>query len=98
MTIYHGVVRGTVVQLSEPVGLPDGTEVEVRVITPTGGPSSSEPDNDEAAREDAFERRLLGSGLISHIPDGELDPAWLDRTPVEIDGPPLSQTIIEERR
>jgi hypothetical protein len=98
MTVYRGVVRGNRVELTEPADLPDGTEVEVRVVSPSEKSPASAQDMDERAREDAFERRLLELGLISHIPSRDPDPPWLDRTPVDIDGPPLSQTIIEERR
>ncbi|MGE0540227.1 MAG: hypothetical protein AB7R89_08595 [Dehalococcoidia bacterium] len=51
-----------------------------------------------SAREDAFERHLLEIGVIKRIPSRLPDPPGLDRTLVELDGPPLSQTIIEERR
>jgi hypothetical protein len=79
--------------LSGPVDLPDGAEVEVRPIAPA--PASPE----DRAREDAFLQHLLASRRISALPTGEPDPPGMDRSPIEIlSGPPVSQTIIEERR
>ncbi len=53
---------------------------------------------EERAREDAFERHLLELGLIKSIPSREPDTPGIDRTPIPIEGPPVSQTITEERR
>ena len=98
MPVYRGVVRGHVVQLTEPVDLSDGTEVEVRTVAPAEMPPSKVPETDERAREDAFEKRLLDRGIISRIPDREPDPPWIDRTQIDIDGPALSETVGGERR
>jgi hypothetical protein len=93
MTVYRGVVKGNTVVLSGPVDLPDGAEVEVRPIAPA--PETAE----ERAREEEFLRHLLASGRISSLPTGEPDPPGMDRTPIEVlSGPPVSQTIIQERR
>lgn len=93
MAVYRGVVKGNTVVLDEPVDLTDGTDVEVRVV---GRKSEAA---DEPARERAFLQHLLDVGLVSQLPTGEPDPPDLDRTPIEIlDGLPVSQTIIEERR
>lgn len=93
MVVYRGVVKGNTVVFEGPVELADGVKVEVRVIESTPGM------DDEHARERAFLQHLLDVGLISQLPTGEPDPPGLDRTPIEIlDGPPVSQTIIEERR
>lgn len=35
MATYHGVVKNGIIVLSDDVRLPDGTVVEVRVITPS---------------------------------------------------------------
>ncbi|MGE0540230.1 MAG: hypothetical protein AB7R89_08610 [Dehalococcoidia bacterium] len=92
MTVYRGVVKDRMVVFEEPVDLADGVEVEVHVIEEASG-------MDERERERAFLQHLLDVGLISHLPTGEPDPPGMDRTPIEIlDGPLVSQTIIEERR
>jgi hypothetical protein len=45
--------------------------------------------------EDEFETMLLEQGKLVARPTGEATPPW---TPIKIPGPPLSQTIIEDRR
>ena len=54
------------------------------------------------SRQDAREqlrRALMAGGLVSHVPTGTKDlaryRAW---RPIRIEGKPLSETIIEERR
>ena len=49
--------------------------------------------------EDEFERRLLEKGIISKIPSRSANPAsYRSRKPVEVEGKPVSEIIIEERR
>jgi hypothetical protein len=51
------------------------------------------------AREDEFERYLLAKGLISQIPThDEKDEEFDAFEPIEVNGEPLSETIIRERR
>lgn len=90
MRVYRGVVKGNTVVLDESASLPDGAIVEVRAVA-----TSVE---DEREREEAFKRHLLELGVIKRLPTREPDPPGIDRTLVELEGPPLSQTIIEERR
>lgn len=54
---------------------------------------------DAASGEEEFKRRLLRAGLLKQIkpPITDLEP-YRDRRPFEIQGQPLSETIIEERR
>jgi len=54
---------------------------------------------DEASAEEEFKRRLVKAGLLREIkpPIKDLSP-YRDRKPFEIEGKPLSETIIEERR
>jgi hypothetical protein len=92
MTVYRGVVRGNAVVLDEPAGLADGTVVEVRALAEP----PTEPD--ERAREAIFLRSLLEKGVIRAIPPRLPDPPELERTLLAVDGPPVSQTLIEERR
>jgi hypothetical protein len=51
------------------------------------------------ASEEEFKRRLVQAGLLKQIkpPLSDLQ-AYKDRTPVAIEGKPLSETLIEERR
>jgi hypothetical protein len=49
--------------------------------------------------EEEFEQHLLAQGVISSIPTRDLDPAeYHNRKPIEVKGPPVSETLIEERR
>jgi hypothetical protein len=45
--------------------------------------------------EEEFEIMLFEQGKLVARPTGEPRPPW---TPIKISGPPLSQTIIEDRR
>lgn len=92
MVVYRGVVKGNTVVFEEPVDLADGTDVEVRPVVPANDEA------DESAREDEFEQHLLKIGMIGRIPPGLPDPPGLDRSLVELEGPPLSQMTIDERR
>lgn len=53
----------------------------------------------EAELEEEFKRRLLDAGLLKEIkpPIRDYEP-FRNRKPVPIQGKPLSETIIEERR
>lgn len=54
---------------------------------------------EDSLREEKFERQLLSKGIISEIPPRIIDPLLeLNRRPVEIEGTPVSEIIIEERR
>ena len=51
------------------------------------------------AREDEFERYLLAKGVISQIPTrDETDEEFDAFEPLAVEGEPLSETIIRERR
>ena len=53
--------------------------------------------DDEAAREAAADQALLAAGLITHIPPPR-DPSKAERPVFEVQGEPLSETIMRERR
>jgi hypothetical protein len=58
-------------------------------------PATKETD----AREDEFERHLLAKGLITQIPArDETDQEFDTFEPIKVEGEPLSETIIRERR
>jgi hypothetical protein len=45
-----------------------------------------------------YEKYLLAKGVISHIPSRKIPPERRDFKPIEVEGEPLSETIIRERR
>jgi Arc/MetJ-type ribon-helix-helix transcriptional regulator len=52
----------------------------------------------EARTEDEMLRQMLADGLITKLPDRYADVDNEDDEPVVIEGEPLSETIIRERR
>ncbi len=49
--------------------------------------------------EEEFEQRLLEKGIISRIPPRIRDADfYANRKPIEVEGKPVSEIIIEERR
>lgn len=51
--------------------------------------------------EDEFEQHLLASGVITEIPQAPTDAeieAFRNYKPITVEGKPVSETIIEERR
>jgi len=51
------------------------------------------------AQEDEFERYLLAKDVITQIPArDETDDEFDSFEPIEVEGEPLSETIIRERR
>ena len=85
MAIYRGIVKDNVVVLNGDARLSDGTAVDVYV----------------APSKRAVENELLRArGLLSDAaaaPEATL-PEGIDRRPIEVQGQPLSETIIRERR
>jgi len=92
MLVYYGVVKDRVVVLPEGVDLIEGLEVEVRVRSP------KRPRLESVLPEDIFKQSLLESGLLQEIKTPALFQPSGDRTPIRVEGKPLSQMIIEERR
>jgi len=86
MTKIKGVYDGKHVRLLEPVHLTPDTPVEVLI------PESAGEEN----WEQAFLERLVEEGLL--LAKGVSWPEETPFEPVSIEGPPLSQTIIAERR
>jgi hypothetical protein len=68
----------------------------------TGEPSPSPDKLDaeaQAAAEDQFKQELLAMGVLTEIKDPMLYPTQDDRTPpATVEGTPLSEMIIAERR
>lgn len=68
-----------------------------------GDASPPRPVRDDATAEEEFKLRLLEAGLIQEIkrPEHhlqELQEAFLNYQPIVVQGKPLSETIIEDRR
>lgn len=56
-------------------------------------------DEEAERREDEFERYLLAKGIVSHIATRDETDAEFDAFEmIEVEGEPLSETIIRERR
>jgi len=64
---------------------------------PVGEPpvESSDP---TAAREAAFWDQLANDGVLDGHPRSAAGPAHLEYVPIAVVGPPLSETIIDNRR
>lgn len=72
------------------------------------GPESAHPHDQKAKRgrpgrkkpltEAEFDQSLLASGLMSRLPDTDADFDDPDDALIEIQGEPLSETVIRERR
>ena len=56
------------------------------------------PPPPQPANKEAFHQRLIDMGLMTHLPDRANDYDDPDDQPVTIEGEPLSETIIRERR
>lgn len=52
---------------------------------------------EELEKEKAFRQALLSSGLVKRLAPPR-DPATADRPLIEVQGKPISETIIDERR
>ncbi len=91
MAVYYGVVRSNVVVLPDDLELVDGTTVEVRVL-------DGSEQGDERQREELFKQELVKAGLLTAIKRPVDRPAQGERKLLQVEGMPLSETIIEERR
>jgi len=88
METYYGVVRGNRIELDNGARLADGLRVEVRP-QPTA--------RDDADADAALLKRLRTAGLLENDPAlPRRGPAPFD--PIQVQGEPLSEQIIRERR
>jgi len=91
MLVCHGVVKNNVIFIPHHVQLFEGMTVEVRI------PSSSE-NIPISSTEKQFKHKLLELGLLTEIKN-PLSKTLIGEQPLaQIQGKPLSQLIIEERR
>lgn len=103
----RGVVRGGVVVLADGAELPEGAEVEVRVATqnPSVSPNDnghSEPEAEphRPMTEEEWEASMVARGLMwPRLPMTEEDMrASEEWEPLVLEGKPLSEIVIEDRR
>jgi Arc/MetJ-type ribon-helix-helix transcriptional regulator len=57
-----------------------------------------QPPAREPITKEAFHRHLIEIGLMSRLPDTDADYDDPDDQPIRIEGEPLSETVIRERR
>jgi hypothetical protein len=75
---------------------PDDQERLRQALDEEAAPSG---EREELSAEEEFKRRLVRAGLLKTIKSPVTDlTSYQDRKPFEIQGGPLSETIIEERR
>lgn len=91
MTIYYGIVKGRTIVLSDPTQFEEGTVVEVRPITGRG-------DGAELESDLQMQQALFQAGLVDTVSEPGDSPVAPDPLPLRISGPPVSETIIAERR
>jgi len=91
MPVYYGVIKDNRVMLDDDVRLGDGIRVEVR------------PQHDDARdmmqAEEMVKERLRAAGVLAPAPPiAEDDDKDDDFEPITVDGEPLSQMLLRERR
>jgi hypothetical protein len=92
MLVVRGVVKGRTVLLPDSIQLTEGAEVEVRVRDERRKHTPS------ALSEKAFKEKLIEIGLLKEWRLPRDDKAMTVRIPAEVQGRPLSELIIAERR
>ena len=94
------------------IDLAKDLETSIRSLVQGGRFASVDEAMNEAARlllrqqanakkqvdKEAFHQHLIAIGLMSQLPDTESDYDDPDDQPIRIEGEPLSETIIRERR
>ncbi len=91
MSVYYGVIKDNRVMLDDDVRLNDGIRVEVR------------PQHDDARDmmrvEEIVKERLRAAGVLAPSPPmAEDEDEDDDFEPITVDGEPLSQMLLRERR
>ncbi len=85
------VIRDALIRLKE--AMPEEAPATERR---TGRAEPAQPKKPRS--KEAFHRRLIAMGLMSHLPDTAADFEDPDDQPIVIRGEPLSETVIRERR
>lgn len=89
MQVYYGVVKDRRVVLDDDVRLDDGTRVEVR-------PRHAQTSNADA--EEIVKERLRAAGILAPLSPSGNDDEDDDFEPIMVEGEPLSQMLLRERR
>lgn len=89
MAIYHGVIRDNRVELEEGAHLAEGTRVEVHTADDAAA---------TRAAEEALIRRMYAEGLIDKPSTDDTADDDEEFEPIVVQGEPLSEQIIRERR
>lgn len=90
MPPYYGVIKDNRVVLDDDVRLADGTRVEVR-------PQPADA-RDTMQAEEAVKEQLRAAGVLAPAPTMAEDDEDDDFEPITIEGEPLSQMLLRERR
>jgi hypothetical protein len=90
--VVRGVVKGRMIVLPDSIQLTEGAEVEVRVRPERRRRVSS------SLSEVAFKKKLHEAGLLKEWRSpGNIETTTV-RAPVQVEGQPLSEMIVAERR
>lgn len=74
--------------------LTDEEQRQIRALLDAG---TSQPTETTAEQERKFAEHLLAIGMLDHLPEGYPE-GYVEPPPIIIQGEPLSETIIRERR
>lgn len=90
MATYYGVVHNRRIELEGGASLAEGTRVEVRTQSPAK----------TAADDEAVKARLRAAGVLAPQPLAAATDQREDEEfePVEVQGEPLSEQLLRERR
>jgi len=89
LLMVEAVYRGGALKPLQVLNLPENIHVWIQIVPIPG--------EETLAQENRFKLRLLQLGLLREIRAPSGAPGG-DRTPIQVKGRSLSQTIIEERR
>lgn len=89
MSIYYGIVKDNQIILPADTQLAEGATVEVRILQQSDQQSPTEAD---------FQQQLVDLGLLEHPKIASPTAPLQNQPPIKVEGQPLSQTIIAERR
>lgn len=84
--------------ISEINKLPPGEWEKIKESVDIPSNRSTNGSSDPQMTEEEFARHLLAKGIISSIPTGETDEEFDDFELIAVEGEPLSEMIVRERR
>ena len=86
--------------ISQIMALSPAEQAALRGLLANGTPASTgQPRVWTEEDEDRLEQELLAEGTLDHVPPKITDfTPWENRTPFPVEGRPVSETLIEERR